>query len=457
MNIQNRQRDFDQLRKTYPFFEYKSYTYSIADSGFKASFHFNISDAYYFSPSIEIPYREIYHWNKLSNNDLDNLVFHLGMIELISYWKLTCSPEIRILPHLLDEKQVQWWKKLYVQGLGEFLYLNGIDSEINDLFHIYSEGKPLKTISFTADDTKVMVPVGGGKDSVVTLELLRSGNMSVIPMAVNMRPAIRQSIENAGFTVDESLLVNRYLDPLMLDLNQQGFLNGHTPFSAMLAFLTVLLAAGSGIKYIALSNESSANQSTVPDTHINHQYSKSFEFEQDFDAYIHQYIHKEIKYFSFLRPINELQIAALFAGFKHHHVSFRSCNVGSKLNQWCGACPKCLFTYVMLSPFLKHEELQAIFGTDLLENSQLSVAFDELVGRASIKPFECVGTPDEVNAAIYKTFHTHKNHPLLLKNYNFSDQGERDYSTLMNEFSDEHHLSGSLVNLLKEALHDRLT
>ena len=115
----------------------------------------------------------------------------------------------------------------------------------------------------------------------------------------------------------------------MLQLNAEGYLNGHTPFSALLAFLTLLIGVGSGSKYIALSNESSANESTVPGTDINHQYSKSIEFERDFRDYVSQHLSEEIQYFSFLRPLNEMQIASLFAQCEAYHPVFRSCNAGS--------------------------------------------------------------------------------------------------------------------------------
>jgi hypothetical protein len=65
-------------------------------------------------------------------------------------------------------------------------------------------------------------------------------------------------------------------------------------------------------KYIVLSNEGSANEPTVIGTNINHQYSKTYEFECDFYQYTKKYFNIDIKYFSLLRPIKEIQIAYLF-------------------------------------------------------------------------------------------------------------------------------------------------
>jgi hypothetical protein len=456
LNIQNRHQKFNELRERYTSFTFESYHYEEDSYGLRIGFEFNLNDEFRFTPSMCIPKKDYYHWEIVGRSGLDNLIFHLGMIEMVSYWKLTCSPKVLIRPHLLGNEQISWWKKLYFNGLGEFLYLNGIQIEQDDLMEITTFGEPLSIHASPIDPTKVMVPIGGGKDSVVTLEVLKSSGAKVFPMSVNPRPAINRTIEQAGFSMPFSMEVQRKLDPLMLELNRRGFLNGHTPFSALLAFTSVLLAVGSGIGNIALSNESSANDSTVPGTRINHQYSKSFEFEQDFDAYCRTYIHPEVRYFSFLRPINELQIARLFSGLKAHHPGFRSCNVESKNDRWCGNCPKCLFTYIILAPFISAPELVQIFGSDLLKNKELKTSFEELTGKSPVKPFECVGTPDEVNSAINQVFSPGQPLPLLLSEYPFNQNYKKQFELLLNGFSDEHTIPSVFLSTLKKALHDQL-
>ena len=92
----------------------------------------------------------------------------------------------------------------------------------------------------------------------------------------------------------------------MLELNKKGYLNGHTPFSAIMAFSSIIAAYLNGLKFIALSKESSANESTIKDSYINPQYSKSYEFEKDYRYYDSTLVNSGVYYFSFLRPINEL-------------------------------------------------------------------------------------------------------------------------------------------------------
>jgi len=208
----------------------------------------------------------------------------------------------------------------------------------------------------------------------------------------------------------------------ILDFNVRGYLNGHVPFSSIVGFISIWLGLLYRTKYIVLSNESSANEENIiyNGQKINHQYSKSIEFENDFREYIRRFITDDVKYFSFLRPLDEIHIAQLFATFaKEHFFTFRSCNVGSKQNVWCGKCPKCLFTYIMLCNYIDDATLQKIFGKDMLDDAKLQELFDGLSQSDAVKPFECVGTYDEVNYALSEKYHSYSQQklPSLVKNY----------------------------------------
>ena len=379
------------------------------------------------------------------------------MTELVSYWKIACPKRVVVKPFALTESQKAFWKKLYYNGLGEFLYLNGITVAEEDLMEIES---PLLPMSFPQRmcegmesmgcihfKEQTLVPVGGGKDSVVTLECLRN-QMPVTPLIVNPRGATLNCVKTAGYKEDDFIVINRTLDPTMLQLNAEGYLNGHTPFSALLAFISVLVAFGSRSKYIALSNENSANESTVPGTNINHQYSKSIEFERDFRNYVAENLSKEVQYFSFLRPLSELQIAKLFSQCEAYHPVFRSCNVGSKTDSWCGHCPKCLFTWIILSPFLSREKLTAIFGKDLMADASLQPILEELSGTAAVKPFECVGTVEEVRACLAATREVLELVPEPVEGHKGPTIEE-----ILHRFNNEHFLPEKFEQILKSRLH----
>jgi hypothetical protein len=451
------QATFNQLREEYPFLEYTGYEASIDNVGLHVKYEFNLSGKYTFRPDFSIHKKKFFTKfptsETIKSKLYQNILFQIGLIELVSYWKAACSPKVIIKGQKLSEDQVSWWKNVYYQGLGEFFYTNEIKTSLNEFMNIVSEGETIPKQSISLDET-IIVPVGGGKDSVVTMELLgKTGEIR--PFIMNPRGATLECVRVAGFANDGFIEVNRRLDPLLLELNAQGFLNGHTPFSAMLAFYSLLVSVVSGHRHIALSNESSANEPTVAGTDVNHQYSKSFAFESDFRDYVKKYISPDFNYFSFLRPLNELQIAKLFAEQVKYYPVFKSCNAGSKTDTWCCNCPKCLFAFTILSPFIPMIELVHIFGRNLFELPQMLVYLKELTGIAEVKPFECVGTLDEVNAALHMFIskHQHQKLPLLIDYYSntsvYSPHDTRLTSKILNEFNKDHFLEPKFLSVIK--------
>lgn len=450
------------LREKYPVFTYDSYDINSVGDGLELVFRFSIGNELVFQPRLFIPAMSSLR-SEIPEGVLHSLVFHIGMVEMISYWKCCCSPLIHIKPFRLTAAQQLWWQRLFRVGLGEFFYTNGIAVSEKDLLAFsFNETAPalpaLQRLSHNG--RSVMVPVGGGKDSVVSLELIRNSGMQMHALVVNQRGATRQVLETAGIREESMTEVVRSIDPLLLKLNEKGFLNGHTPFSAMLAFVSAFVASLKGIRHIALSNESSANEPNIPGTDINHQYSKSVGFEADFRCYFNQYIEENLNYFSLLRPLNELQIAALFSQYTSYHGVFKSCNAGSKTDSWCGKCPKCLFTYIILSPFLRVSDMLQIFGRDLFDDPELIRMFDQLTGLSKVKPFECVGTIEEVNAAVIHAIRTRENEaavlPVLLRHYRqgplYERFREQRLPELLKRFSREHFLGMYYEEMIRMAL-----
>ena len=277
----------------------------------------------------------------------------------------------------------------------------------------------MKRISRETQENTI-IPIGGGKDSLVSYELLKDEFPEALMFSMNPIVASQKILKKHP---EHAIELKRELDlEKILDFNERGYLNGHIPFSSIVGFVSIWLGLLHKTKYIVLSNESSANEENIiyNGQKINHQYSKSIEFENDFRAYIADFITNDVEYFSFLRPLDEIHIAQLFATFaKEHFFTFRSCNVGSKRNEWCGKCPKCLFTYIMLCNYIENATLQKIFGKNMLDDAELGELFDGLSQSDALKPFECVGTYDEVNYALSKKYHSYKKEdlPALLKSY----------------------------------------
>ncbi len=458
----SRQDFYKECRVKYPTFTYQDYTYELSADELSITYSFSINGLSEFHPTWKIA--RIAPIDYAINNDLiDEMVFSLGMVELISYWKIACPPKVILNKHSLTPEQIDWWKKLYWGGLGEFYYTNGIEEcQENFMTITAAEGsKPSPARSKsplnlnTDSKPRVMVPIGGGKDSVVSIELLKD-NCERFPYIINSRGATEETVKVAGLK-ESTIYSKRTLDKNMLDLNKQGFLNGHTPFSALVAFSTIIAGYLNGISYVALSNENSANESTVEGSYVNHQYSKSYEFEEDFRKYESSFIGSGVYYFSFLRPLSELQIAMLFSRFKAYHKVFKSCNVGSKQDIWCGHCPKCLFVYIILSPYLTPEELDEIFNKRLFEDETLMEDFDKLCGVVPEKPFECVGSRDEVNASLTETIAQYESKgitlPVLLAHYKSrSVTPAIPFKNYKGQFASIHGLNEFFADIVKDAI-----
>ena len=111
------QEKFDLLRETYPFLEYIGYEAIVDQNGLHVSYEFNLAGKYIFRPGFKIP-RKAFFLNFPTDETLktplfDNLLFHIGLIELISYWKAACPLQVIVKGHKLTEEQVLFWKKIY--------------------------------------------------------------------------------------------------------------------------------------------------------------------------------------------------------------------------------------------------------------------------------------------------------------------------------------------------------
>ena len=409
---------FTELRQQYPEFIFHGFTSDYRDGSLHVSYRFEIPGLYTFAPAWVIPCER----PAIENPALYRLLVSLGMAELVSYWKITCSPVVR-LPMQMTAEQTDWWKRLYFGGLGEFFYRNGIETDFDSFMTIecgsevipYADA-PKKPLSGK------LIPVGGGKDSIVTLNLLKGQLGDAFAYQINHRDSSEKAALLAGIPKERILEPKRTLDQNMLECNKRGFLNGHTPFSAIVAFSSVLTAYLHGLSAVILSNESSASESTVSEAEVNHQYSKSYQFEKDFFAYERDYLKTGIRYFSLLRPLTEFQIARYFASLPTaYHEIFRSCNAGAKQDKWCGHCAKCLFVAVILSPFLPYAEIVRLLGSDLFNLPDMEPVLQELCGALPNKPFECVGSRKEVNIAlclaIARAEQAGEELPLLLAEY----------------------------------------
>lgn len=367
---------------------------------------------------------------ELLDRILNSLLLALG----ISYWKLYCPKEVNFSVPLTKE-QAEFWNSLYINGLGEFFYRNKINLREFDLFSSNTES--VEPIEFKRKG-RSLLGVGGGKDSIVSGELLKENNKEYIAFTLGEHRIQDNIIKTLGA---EKISVKRVIDQKLLELNKtKDTFNGHVPISAIYHFVGTLLGALYDYRYVVFSNEASANYGNVEylGKQINHQWSKSFEFEKMLQRYLSSSITPDIIPFSLLRPMNEIRIVELFTKYPKYFQLFTSCNKNFKINQeerplWCGECAKCIFIFAALAAFLPKEEVLNIFGQNLFEKKELLEQYRELLGIKNHKPFDCVGTPEEVRLAFYLAHkkESYQKTPAMEMFYNsFSNQfGEIERST----------------------------
>lgn len=453
------------LRRKYSEFIYETFDYSLKGKNLEIRFIFRIPPDFEFQPSVVIENIDEERIKFIGEDLIKNLIFNLGLIEMFSYWKVTASPKIVIKAGPLNPEQVLWWEDLLFNGFGQFFYENRINFKARNFVKIVPKRLDNTYIygrSLPKGNEKMLVPIGGGKDSITTLEILKKNRFDITCFSLNPRIETEKIMKFAG--CKQNIIVRRNIDSNLLKLNKMEFLNGHVPFSAYLAFLSFLCAELFGLGYIAVSNERSSDEGNTEylGTQINHQYSKSSDFENKFRQYASKYLAKNVEYFSFLRPLYEIQIAELFSKLPRYFGVFLSCNESRKIscktktsvNKWCGVCPKCLFVFLILYPFINERDVIKIFGKNLFEDKKLLPILETLIGEKSIKPFECVGTKKEVLSALYLGVKKQKGRAPFLLDYfrnNFLDgypDIESETKSLLNSWYDKN----NLPELFKEAL-----
>ncbi|HEY2615790.1 MAG TPA: hypothetical protein VGI78_00480 [Acetobacteraceae bacterium] len=365
------------------------------DSG-TLSLHYAFDGGPSFEERIVFPARTI---SRPGSEALDR-VFRLLLLACgVSYYKAFAPERVRCAAFPLDSATAAFFTDFYVKGLGEFAWRNGID--LASRLHIVTDAVEPPSALRLELPRLTCVPVGGGKDSIVTVECLKQAGEPLVLFALGNAAPIEATIAQAGLP---AVRVMRSLDPALFALNKAGALNGHVPITGILSLIVVACAIIHGFDAIAMSNEHSASAPNVAD--VNHQYSKSFEFERSLSRLLEQHVVQGLRYFSLLRPLTEVAIARRFARHTAYFPVFRSCNTAFRQTpdrrgtNWCCDCPKCRFVFLVLAPFVERQRLIAIFGRDMLDDPAQIDGFAELCGLQRHKPFECVGEIEESAAAM---------------------------------------------------------
>ncbi|MEE6311750.1 hypothetical protein V1634_33480 [Plantactinospora veratri] len=325
----------------------------------------------------------------------------LHLVAGVSYYKAAAPPRL-VLPAPLGAEAVSLVTAVYTAGLAEYAYRNDLP-HVLELTPELPPGRVTEPTWWDNSDRRPLSTVGGGKDSIVSLEALRRAGFDPVPFSVNPNHIIVSVDEASGLT---PLAARRRLDPALIELNAAGARNGHIPVTAINSLIAVATAVLHGLGPVVMSNERSASDPNLVwhGVEVNHQWSKGVEAEGLLRAALAGHAGLTEPYFSLLRQLSELHIARLFAQFTRYDDVVTSCNAAFKLSdpsdRWCGNCPKCRFIFLALAPFMPRARLVRIFGADLLADPAQAPGYLELLGIDAHKPFECVGEVEESVVAL---------------------------------------------------------
>jgi hypothetical protein len=332
---------------------------------------------------------------------VDGLLSLLHWVAGVSYFKTAVPPSVISETGAPPPGTAALLEALYSHGLGELAYSNGLPQLPRPSF-ASTGASPAEPVP--REPERVLLPIGGGKDSIVALEIVRRSGAELSLFSVgNATPIAR----TAAVAALPHLVVQRRLDPGLAALNRAGAINGHVPVTAIVSCVALLLAALHGFDTVALANERSASSGNVSwaGVEVNHQFSKGLQAERLLRAALGE-LEPKLQLFSILRPASELAIARAFARMERYHSAFTSCNAVFlsdplvRSESWCCDCPKCRFVFLALAPFSEPSHLREIFGRDLLEEERQFEGFALLAAVGGHKPFECVGEEQESLAAI---------------------------------------------------------
>ncbi|MBW3569352.1 hypothetical protein KY385_04445 [Candidatus Parcubacteria bacterium] len=427
-------------------FIFKNYSFDLKSK--TARFVYSFDDGQEFSES----YLFDFEFADFNPEALDRALQLLFFIAGVSYYKAYLPPKIVVQKGKITNEIANFLQRTYKKGLGELLYKNNLAPDLDINFPVNVDVLPAVKIN---QSQGILVSIGGGKDSLLSYELLKSAD-KLATWSLGHKQQLSPLVNTIG---SKHLWVKRQIDPKIIKLKEdRRIYTGHIPISAIFACVGSVVAILSGYRDSVVSNEQSANESTLnfKNHEINHQYSKTSEFERNFQKILANQFGDSIRYYSLIRPLREIAVVREFAlkYFDKYAGVFSSCNRAFTQNAgkifWCGRCPKCAGVYLLMAPFIDADKLASVFSSNLLLEPQLELIYRQLLGIQGDKPFECVGEIAENRWAMSRM----KSHYPNLAKYKYQEASDEKVWNLSEhnipaDVIDRFNLEQNFVNIAK--------
>jgi hypothetical protein len=298
----------------------------------------------------------------------------------------------------------------YGPGLGEFYVRNGLSYPPDLIIEAETAPGVDATLRAAPDHPRAVTAFGGGKDSHVASAIIAEAGGEAERVSVILSDKVGDRLQSMSEV--PVTLIQRRIDPRLIEISRSGeALNGHIPITGINSTLLGLHAAATGRDWVVFANERAASEPTMEaNGHpVNHQFSKSLAFEDALRAAFAA-AGTGFEYFSVLRPVTEIWTAHYLATRAEFALEiFASCNrnfvfAGDSAlapgRRWCGECAKCVYTAVLLAPFLPVARHGEIFQSQPLHDAGNLEFLREIAGLTGAKPWECVGEMREVAATL---------------------------------------------------------
>jgi len=362
-----------------------------------------------YTDTLQFPSVTAGRWKDVPEDIVRRFCENLSLACGVSFWRIHCADDIKLEGFSITPVQAAFWKEVYEKGLAEYFYKSKIDFRGRIRFPADAVSAPPLVVRRRTD--RALVMQGGGKDSVVTAETLKSHD---VPFSILMIGRTRMQDRVSEAIGNPIIRVLHQRNPILMRLHTEGKIRSGIPLTTIQMFIAVFVGVLLDYRYAIFSNEHGADVANLEylGMPVNHQWSKSTESELLVRKYISEFLTADVTPFSLIHQYTELFMVREFAKHERYFKLFSSCNRNFYIPYekpgvseegrayWCNACPKCAFIFAGLSAFLPKASVLDIFGKNLYADEALLPTFKMLLGHEGFKPFECVGTPEEMKVAM---------------------------------------------------------